>query len=103
MVGTLNLVRIRPAMRSRANLEWWRVASRKGDAGRRVGRDHYHDLDLPRLDPPRGLGKTVGRTVACGGVREPAAREWPNVEVAIPRRGRREAAHSSMQPVGDSP
>src|SRR5207247_7359040 len=100
---TLDMVRIRPAMRSRANLNWHHLAAGKGHAGRRVGRDHNHDFNLSRLDRPRTLGCSVGRDVPRAGMGETAARAWPDLELAIARRGRGEAAYRAMQPVGNSP
>ena len=102
MADTLDAIRIRPAMRSRANLDGFCVVPGKGDAGCCVGRHHDHDLDPPRLDRPRALGKAVGCNVLCASMRETAARTWPYIKLPIPRSGRRQTTHPAMQPVGHS-
>src|SRR6266699_1943754 len=103
MMDALDVVRIRPAMRSRANLDRRDNTPGKSHRGCRIGRDHDHDLDLFLLDRPFGLGQTVGRDMPSMGVCEGATRVWLDGEVTIPRCDRREAANNSVQPVGDSP
>src|SRR5437016_13454310 len=85
----------------RSDLDWLRVAPGKGHAGRGVGWDHDLDLNLPRLDRPCRFGQTIGRDVSCASVCETIAWARPDVQVAIPRLGRREAAHRAVQPVGN--
>src|SRR5258708_15580736 len=101
MGDVFDVVRIRPAMRSRANLDWLGSAPRKSYSGLRIRWDYNHNLDLPRLDRPSGLRQAVGRAVPCAGMRETAAWTWPDIEVAVPRTSRREAPHSAVQPVGN--
>ena len=98
MVGVFDVIRIRPAMRSRANLDWFSIAPRKSYIGLRIRRDHNHNLDLPRFDRPPGLGQTVGGNMPCSRMGETTSWLWPDIEVAIPRTGRREATHGAVQP-----
>src|SRR5579863_2158956 len=90
-------------MRSRANLDWCCTPSRKGDAGRCIGWNHNHDLNLSGLYLPRNLGQTVGCEVPGRGVREIAAWMWSDVEVTIPRLGGCKSSYGTVQPVGDGP
>src|SRR5438128_194750 len=100
MADTLDGIRIRPVMPSRANLDGFCVVPGKGDAGCRVGRHHDHDLDLPSLDRPRALGQAVGSPVLCASMRETTAWPWLYIKVPIPRRSRCQTTHPAMQPVG---
>src|SRR5437588_8837385 len=101
MAGAFDVIRIRPAMRSRANLDWFGIARRKSYSGLRIGRDHNRNLDLSRLDRPCALGQPVGGNIPRSRMGETTPWLWTDIEVAIPRTGRCKASHGAVQPIGD--
>src|SRR5437879_9041508 len=101
MATTLDMVRIRPVMPSRANLDGCSTACWQDHTGHRVGRDLDLDLEPPRLGCPRAPGQALRSNVLYASMRETAASAWPHIKLSIPRSGRRQTAHRAMQPVGD--
>src|SRR3989442_3800729 len=100
MATTLDVVRIRPVMPSRANLDGCSTACWQDHTGHCVGRDLDLDLDPPRLDRPRAPGQAIRSNVLYASMRETGAWTWPHIKLAIPRSCRRQTAHCAMQPIG---
>src|SRR2546430_13128395 len=90
-------------MRSRGNLDWFRVILGKNHAGRRIGWNHDHYLDLLLLNRPRGLGQTIVSDVSYAGVSETTSRMWPYGKVAITRCSGCKTTYGTVQPIGNSP